>query len=159
LWQSTESVKLFITRTSRKIVLAGLIVGLAVALVSLLLAHWLTRPIKRLTAYAVGVRNGGRGPLPELGRGEMAVMGRALEEMRDALEGKRYIEEYIQALTHEIKAPLTSIRGAAELLQEEMPAVPGPIPGQHPAGSRLQVGRPPSDAAQLRPAGLAEAAR
>ena len=118
----TESVKLFITRTSRKIVLAGLIVGLAVALVSLLLAHWLTRPIKRLTAYAVAVRNGERAAPPELGRGEMAVMGRALEEMRDALEGKKYIEEYIQALTHEIKAPLTSIRGAAELLQEEMPA-------------------------------------
>lgn len=118
----TESVKLFITRTSRKIVLAGLIVGLAVALVSLLLAHWLTRPIKRLTAYAVAVRNGERAAPPELGRGEMAVMGQALEEMRDALEGKKYIEEYIQALTHEIKAPLTSIRGAAELLQEEMPA-------------------------------------
>jgi two-component system sensor histidine kinase CreC len=116
----TESVKLFISRTSEKVMLAGLIVGLAVGLVSLLLAHWLTRPIKRLTAYAVAVRNGLRTALPDLGRGEMAVMGKALEEMRDALEGKQYIEEYVQALTHEIKSPLTSIRGAAELLQEEM---------------------------------------
>ncbi len=41
--------------------------------------------------------------------------------MRDALEGKQYVEQYVQTLTHEIKAPLSSIRGAAELLQEEPP--------------------------------------
>jgi len=41
--------------------------------------------------------------------------------MQDALEGRRYAEEYVQTLTHEIKSPLSAIRGAAELLQEDMP--------------------------------------
>ena len=41
--------------------------------------------------------------------------------MRDALAGRSYVEEYVQALTHEIKSPLSAIRGAAELLQEPMP--------------------------------------
>src|SRR5437667_405895 len=40
---------------------------------------------------------------------------------RDALEGKNYVEQYVQTLTHEIKSPLSAIRGAAELLEEEMP--------------------------------------
>ena len=40
--------------------------------------------------------------------------------MRDALEGKQYVEEYVQSLTHEMKSPLAAIRGAAELLDEEM---------------------------------------
>jgi two-component system sensor histidine kinase CreC len=41
--------------------------------------------------------------------------------MRDALEGKQYVEQYVQTLTHEIKSPLAAIQGAAELLQEDMP--------------------------------------
>ena len=40
----------------------------------------------------------------------------AFEEMRDALEGRQHVERYTQALTHEVKAPLAAIRGAAELL-------------------------------------------
>ncbi len=37
--------------------------------------------------------------------------------MRDRLEGKQYIEQYVHALTHELKSPLAAIRGAAELLE------------------------------------------
>jgi len=37
------------------------------------------------------------------------------------LEGKDYVNRYVQTLTHEIKSPVAAIRGAAELLQEEMP--------------------------------------
>ena len=43
------------------------------------------------------------------------------DSMRDVLEGRRYAERYIQTLTHEMKSPLAAIRGAAELLDEEMP--------------------------------------
>jgi two-component system sensor histidine kinase CreC len=41
--------------------------------------------------------------------------------MQETLEGKKYVEQYVQKLTHEIKSPLSAIRGAAELLEEEMP--------------------------------------
>jgi two-component system sensor histidine kinase CreC len=51
---------------------------------------------------------------------EIAAMARALESMRDALEGKRYVEGYVRSLTHEIKSPLSAIRASAELLDEEM---------------------------------------
>ncbi|SPF44481.1 Sensor protein CreC (fragment) [Syntrophobacter sp. SbD1] len=40
--------------------------------------------------------------------------------MREALEGRKYVERYVQTLTHEIKSPLSAIRGSAELLEEEM---------------------------------------
>ena len=46
----------------------------------------------------------------------------AFEEMRVTLEGKAHVERYTQALAHEFKAPLSAIRGSAELLAEEMPA-------------------------------------
>src|SRR5690606_17261963 len=48
-------------------------------------------------------------------------LGLALEAMRQKLEGKNYVESYVQSLTHEMKSPLSAIRGAAELLQEKLP--------------------------------------
>ena len=45
---------------------------------------------------------------------------RAAYEMRDALAGRNYVADYVQTLTHEVKSPLSAIRGAAELLQEPM---------------------------------------
>jgi two-component system, OmpR family, sensor histidine kinase CreC len=82
---------------------------------------WLTLPIKRLTRYANDVRDGKRVALPPVGRSELRDMALALENMRDALEGKKYVEQYIHTFTHEIKSPLSAIRAAAELLDEEMP--------------------------------------
>ncbi len=43
-------------------------------------------------------------------------------EMRDALTGRNYVADYVQTFTHEVKSPLSAIRGAAELLQE--PSMP-----------------------------------
>ena len=60
--------------------------------------------------------------MPQLADDEIGQLGRAFEEMRVALEGKQYVENYVQTLTHEMKSPLAAIQGAAELLGEEMPA-------------------------------------
>jgi two-component system sensor histidine kinase CreC len=89
-------------------------------LFSFLVSIWTTRSIKRLTRYANEVREGRRTPLPKLDSSEIGQMGNAFERMREALEGKKYVEGYVQTLTHEIKSPLSAIRGAAELLEEKM---------------------------------------
>jgi signal transduction histidine kinase len=53
----------------------------------------------------------------------LGILGAAYEEMRDALAGRNYVADYVQTLTHELKSPLSAIRGAAELLHEPgMPA-------------------------------------
>jgi two-component system, OmpR family, sensor histidine kinase CreC len=52
----------------------------------------------------------------------VAELAHAFEEMRDALGGRQQVERYTQLLAHEVKAPLAAIRGAAELLDEDMPA-------------------------------------
>jgi two-component system sensor histidine kinase CreC len=85
------------------------------------LASRLTRSLERLTAYAVAVRDGRKAVPPASRAKEIAALGRAFEEMRVTLEDKAHVERYTQALAHELKAPLSAIRGAAELLGEEMP--------------------------------------
>jgi two-component system, OmpR family, sensor histidine kinase CreC len=116
-----ESVNRFVEQSERKIIGGALIATLTVVLLGALLSTWLTLPIRRLTEYARAVRDGKRAKLPPLGGGEVAVMGNALEQMRETLEGKQYVEQYVQTLTHQIKNPLSAIRGAAELLDEPMP--------------------------------------
>ncbi len=99
---------------------AGLI-GLGL-LVGALLSWWLSASLRRLTDSARQVAAGERVSLPSLRGGELAQLGQALQQMREQLEGKAYVERYVHTLTHELKSPLAAIRGAAELLEGEMPA-------------------------------------
>jgi two-component system sensor histidine kinase CreC len=87
-----------------------------------LLSWWLSASLRRLTDYAQAVSAGERSPLPALQGGELKQLAEALEHMRSELEGKAYVERYVHTLTHELKSPLAAIRGAAELLEGEMPS-------------------------------------
>lgn len=91
------------------------------ALIGLAMTWWLSRGIGRLNRYAQAVSRGERTPPPPPRRDEIGDLGRALETMRRELEGKQYVEQYVQTLTHEMKSPLAAIRGAAEILQEPLP--------------------------------------
>ncbi|QTN33926.1 two-component system sensor histidine kinase CreC [Akkermansiaceae bacterium] len=85
---------------------------------------WHYRPISKLTEYARDIEMGRRRPLPSLGLGkEVNTLARALESMRESLEGRQFAERYVQTLTHEMKSPLAAIRGAAELLNEDAGAM------------------------------------
>ena len=116
-----QSMAAFMEESRRQIIYRCVIAGLVVVVVGSVFATWLTHPIQLLTSYAKAVRDGRRVALPGLGTSEIATLGRTIEEMRDALEGRKYVENYVQALTHEIKSPVAAIRGAAELLREPMP--------------------------------------
>ena len=110
----------FIARSERTILRWGfLLLGTALA-VGVLAAWWLSRQLGGLRRYADKVTAGERATLPD-SAGEFADLGRALETMRERLEGKQYVERYVHALTHELKAPLAAVRGASELLESPLP--------------------------------------
>lgn len=115
------SVKAFIENSTRNVLTAGLIAALLVMAASYLMAGWITRPVKRLTGYALALKDGLPGRRPGAGRSEVGDLVRAFEAMRQALDGKQYVEQYVQTVTHGLKGPLSSIAGAAELLDEDLP--------------------------------------
>ncbi|HTV19096.1 MAG TPA: two-component system sensor histidine kinase CreC [Polyangiaceae bacterium] len=101
----------------------GLLGGglIAVGLVAgAVLSLWLSGRIRRLTRFALEVSAGQRASVPQLPGSELSQLAEALESMRTQLEGKAYVERYVQTLTHELKSPLAAIAGAAELLRGDM---------------------------------------
>ena len=93
--------------------------GAVVALLGAFWVYWLLSPIQNLTEHARRIARGETSALPSTGHVELKTLSRALENMRQELEGKHYVENYVQALTHELKSPLAAIRGAAELVHDD----------------------------------------
>ena len=117
----TTNINTFLKSAKPQIFKVGLLAAVVAVLLSYLVSLWVTRPIKRLTRYADDIRQGKRVEFPRLDRSEIGEMGHAFAKMQETLEGKKYVEQYVQKLTHEVKSPLSAIRGAAELLEENMP--------------------------------------
>lgn len=118
-----QSFGQFVAAARRKTIVIGITSVLAVALLVVILSVWLVRPFGLLADYVRYVRAQRGFSLPRLGRRALGTLGAAYDEMRDALTGRSYVADYVQTLTHELKSPLSAIRGAAELLHErEMPA-------------------------------------
>jgi two-component system sensor histidine kinase CreC len=118
----TTNINTFLKNAKPQIFKVGLLAAAVAVVLSYFVSLWVTRPIKRLTKYADDIRQGKRAMFPKLDRSEIGEMGHAFAKMQETLEGKKYVEQYVQKLTHEVKSPLSAIRGAAELLEEKMPA-------------------------------------
>lgn len=121
LAKSNLAVEPFIERTKNKIFRAGYGLLLASLLIGLLMTYWLSISVQKLVSYAEAVALGERAVLPGLSITELKRLGKSLQSMRERLEGKRYVEEYVWTLTHEMKSPLTAIQASSELLEEPMP--------------------------------------
>jgi two-component system, OmpR family, sensor histidine kinase CreC len=116
----TSSVQPYIERAQRRLlVLASLFVAGGLAIGGLF-SWWLSHSIRRLTRYADAVTAGERPVIPDLPGGELNQLASALDTMRVRLEGKAYVERYVQTLTHELKTPLAAIHGAAEVLRQDL---------------------------------------
>ncbi|MBN2703359.1 MAG: two-component system sensor histidine kinase CreC [Pontiellaceae bacterium] len=116
-----RSIAPFMKQARKRLIVSSVIAFAAILLMLVPVSVWIIQPVRALTDYARAIRDGRAAKRPRLGHGgEMGELADAFEEMRDALEGKQYVEEYVQGLTHEMKSPLAAIRGAAELLEEDM---------------------------------------
>jgi signal transduction histidine kinase len=101
----------------------GAAVLLLVCIVTIMTTLMVTRPIKALIRQAQQVTRGEKGavpvPLANPGTYEVDLLSKALVKMSATLEGRaNYIRTFASNVSHEFKTPLTSIRGAVELLKD-----------------------------------------
>ncbi len=113
------SIQPVIELNQNKIWLRGIILLSLGLVLGLITAFILTGSIRKLIQYVEAVRRGERVKPPKLREKGLDQLASAVEAMREELEGKSYVENYIHTLTHEMKSPLATIHGASELLQEE----------------------------------------
>ncbi|HUG12851.1 MAG TPA: ATP-binding protein [Opitutaceae bacterium] len=120
--RSFRSVNAVIWSERKKLAAIAVLVSGVMLIAGWWIATRLTRSLEHLTSHVRSVRDGRTGAAPRSRALEIAELAQAFDEMREAVEGRQRVERYTQALAHEVKAPLAAIRGAAELLGEEMPA-------------------------------------
>jgi two-component system OmpR family sensor kinase len=102
------------------LVLAGLGGAALAALLSWLLARRLAQPIGELALATGRVAAGESGvEVPVQGEDELAGLGRSFNAMSAELTRARESQRrFLESVSHELKTPLTSIRGYAEALHE-----------------------------------------
>ncbi|AGB75156.1 MULTISPECIES: sensor histidine kinase [Rhizobium] len=100
----------------------------AVLILTLIVAYVLTRtlttPINALIARTEEIARGGRSairPLEIYGTREVATLSQSFLDLAGKLvDHSDYVRSFATHVSHELKSPLTSIRGAAELLRDDV---------------------------------------
>ncbi len=118
--RSTRPVLVELYRIRSGLVRVLGIASFLTALVTMLLSLSISRPLGRLSRAAKRVAAGEPDvTIPVSGGGEIEELGASFASMKERLDARlRYISEFAADVAHEFKSPLTSIRGAAELLGE-----------------------------------------
>jgi len=110
----------FMQGAQHKTLLAGITAAIAALILMLILSLWLVIPSGLVADYLRRVRMQRSWDLRGLWRHLGEMTSTAYKDVRDALEGRSFAADYAQTLTHELKSPLSAIRGAADLLHEPM---------------------------------------
>ena len=103
------------------LVLAGIAGVVLAAALALLLARRLSRPIGELAAATRRLARAEPGvTVPVEGGDELADLARAFNDMSGQLQAAREAHQrFLESVSHELKTPLTSIRGYGEALAED----------------------------------------
>jgi len=91
---------------------------LAALIVGAFLSGWLSNSIRKLVNYARKLQQEERIDKPRIQDPDLDELAVAMTDLKDALDGKAYIESYLLNFTHEMKSPLTALGGAAELMSD-----------------------------------------
>ncbi|MEM7196405.1 MAG: two-component system sensor histidine kinase CreC [Pseudomonadota bacterium] len=95
---------------------------LAIAMIlGYLVSHGFTASIGKLVNYANGMAAGRKTAKPRFMDKRFDHLSNAINNLRQQIDGKNYVEDYIHSLTHELKTPLTVVEASTELLSDDMP--------------------------------------
>lgn len=107
-----------------KVAAAGLSVAVLTLLIGLAFHRTITRPVKELIARTDAIGKGDRNalrPLEHHGTAEFAMLSQSFLDMAAALANRSdFVATFAAHVSHELKSPLTSIEGAAELLRDDV---------------------------------------
>ncbi|HZT83846.1 MAG TPA: HAMP domain-containing sensor histidine kinase [Gaiellaceae bacterium] len=103
-----------------RLLIAAAAGGLLAALAAFLLARRISRPVGRVSAAARSLTRGTHPePVPVEGAAEIATLAGAFNELAAQLRRAQEAERnFLLSVSHELKTPLTAIRGYAEAVED-----------------------------------------
>lgn len=107
-----------------KVALAGLTIVSLALLIGFVFQRTITRPMRELMRRTAAIGRGDRSalrPLAHHGAMEIAQLSQSFLDMAANLQNRSdFIATFAAHVSHELKSPLTSIQGAAELLRDDL---------------------------------------
>src|SRR6185312_5904420 len=102
------------------LLVAAAVGGVLAALVAFVLARRIARPLDRVAAASRSLARGEHPePVPVEGATELATLATAFNDLASQLAKAREAERsFLLSVSHELKTPLTAIRGYAEAVQD-----------------------------------------
>lgn len=114
-----NSTQPYIELSEKRLYLYGGLLILLSSLIGIGFTAWLIISLRKISRYAEAVSQNNNPSIPHFSKGtELEHLTQALDRMRTELEGKKYVEQYVHTLTHELKSPLAAIRATNELLND-----------------------------------------
>lgn len=109
-------------RERSKVAAAALVALLAALIIGIVFARTIARPMRELAQRAEAITKGQTdaiGPLSRHGTRELASLTQSFMIMARRLSDRsNYLSSFASHVSHELKTPLTAIKGAAELLHD-----------------------------------------
>lgn len=100
---------------------AGIFIIISTALIGFVFWRFITRPIHTLMQRTQSFGSGSRGwePINRYGTREIENLSNSFQSLTEQLQDQQdALRSYTAHVTHELKSPLTAVKGAAELLRE-----------------------------------------
>jgi two-component system, OmpR family, sensor histidine kinase CreC len=121
VYKSIKNLENFVQQQNQSITHYAYIIFIIFLVFGAIFTWLLSRSIQKLVVYANTLAKGKKIKQPKINQQELQVLSSAIKHMRDELDGKEYVENYIHLMAHELKTPITGIQNAAELLLDPMP--------------------------------------
>lgn len=118
--KASRSLLPYLERTKQQMLTTVTWVGLFALGLALLVSLWIRRSIKQVTNFTQSLANQHNKPFFFLAS-ELNSLSDSIATMRDTIENKAYVTQYVHTLTHELKSPITAIRASSELLADDLP--------------------------------------
>ena len=107
----------YLEATRSRMLTALLVISALALMMAGLVAWWLKQSMALVARYTRSLAQQTDKPYFYLGR-ELNELSDTIEGMKDRLENRAYVTDYVHTLTHELKSPLTAIRASGELLED-----------------------------------------